>query len=56
MKQCKHTKKPEGFLQHLAWRIEMFRKGYVQTKGPGCGSWAIWKKDGSVKKSLTVKK
>lgn len=45
MRKCKHTPKPEGFLQHLEWRIDMSRKGYVQHQCKTCGAWAIWKKE-----------
>lgn len=42
MAKCKHTKKPDA--RALEWRVEMSRKGYVQTQCPGCGEWAVWRK------------
>lgn len=45
MKKCKHTPKPADLQECVKWRIEMSRKGYVQTQCKSCGAWAIWKKE-----------
>jgi hypothetical protein len=39
--KCKHTKSPDGYLQHAQWAEDML-KTHKQIKCPNCGLWAVW--------------
>jgi hypothetical protein len=47
--RAKHTKKPEGFAEFMAW-AEKKAKTHTQVRCPGCHRWLIWKPKRKAKK------
>jgi hypothetical protein len=40
--ECKHTPVPSGYVEHMEWMEEAYKRGFRQVTCPRCGLWAIW--------------
>lgn len=44
----KHTPHPQNYVAHAEWARKMM-KTHHQRQCPGCGLWAIWQDNGSIR-------